>query len=78
MYPQGNIFEIITRKGKGRGGSTGSFTMSAEVEDVDAVVVGSGISGSTAAFYMNKNNINVVLAEARNYAGGNLISKKGT
>ena len=36
-----------------------SLRMSDSVEDVDAVVVGSGISGSTAAFYMNKNNVNV-------------------
>lgn len=45
--------------------------------DVDVVVIGSGISGSTAAFYMNRKGLNVMVAESQSEAGGNLRTKKG-
>ena len=56
-------------------GTTSQQKPSGEV--VDAVVIGSGISGSTAAYYLHSNGINTILAEARPEVGGNLISKSG-
>lgn len=44
-------------------------------KDVDVVIVGSGLSGSTAAFYMNRKGINVMVAEAQAEAGGNFRTK---
>ena len=48
-----------------------------EGDFIDVMVVGSGLSGGTAAFYLNRKGVRVMLAEARDQAGGNLITKQG-
>ena len=43
--------------------------------EIESVVVGAGISGCTTAYYLQKNGVDVVLAEAKDEVGGALVSK---
>mmetsp|Transcript_14586 Transcript_14586/g.21505 ORF Transcript_14586/g.21505 Transcript_14586/m.21505 type:complete len:574 (-) Transcript_14586:126-1847(-) len=45
-------------------------------EEVECLVVGGGISGSTLAHNLNRAGVNMILAEARDYLGGNVKSHK--
>lgn len=55
--------------------SSGKLDMASTSDDVvDCVVVGGGISGSTLAHNLNRSGANIILAEARDYLGGNVKS----
>jgi oxygen-dependent protoporphyrinogen oxidase len=53
-----------------------SSLSAATTQEVDCLVVGGGISGSTLAHNLDRAGVNVILAEARDYLGGNVKSHK--
>ena len=47
----------------------------APAAEVECLVVGAGISGSTLAHNLHRAGIDVLLAEARDYVGGNVVTR---
>lgn len=58
-----------------------STTKGAYMDDenkcIEAVVVGGGLSGSTAAFYLQKRGVDCRIAEALSNLGGSVITRNG-
>lgn len=45
-------------------------------DEIDCLIIGGGISGSSLAHNLDRSGVNIVLAEARDYLGGNVKSHK--
>ncbi|KAL3783200.1 hypothetical protein HJC23_013543 [Cyclotella cryptica] len=54
--------------------SSSTSSSSSSSSSVDCLVIGGGISGSTLAHNLHNSNLNVLLAESRDYLGGNVQS----
>lgn len=48
-----------------------------KLREVDVLVVGGGLCGSVASFYLNKKGVDTLLVEEKEVMGGCLVSKKG-
>jgi hypothetical protein len=52
---------------------------SSQPEEVDVLIVGGGLCGSTAAFYLNQSGVkNILLVEAKESLGGCIHSRRGS
>lgn len=70
------VFDRLKNVGNSHHRNCGSHVIYSK-NNLDAIVVGSGITGSTAGFYLHKNEKNIMIAEAGGHVGGNLVSKSG-
>jgi spermidine dehydrogenase len=61
-------------------GREGKFTISDDGADYDVIIVGAGLSGLSAAFYIlqERPQTRILMLEANNYAGGNAARDEGS
>lgn len=70
------VVPVSQQRGIGNQNPISLHGTKADDKDVDCLVLGGGISGSTLAHNLNRAGVNVCLAEARDYLGGNVKSHK--
>ena len=64
----------IISSGRTTTSSSSSILYASSEAQYDCLVIGGGISGSTLAHNLHKSNLNILLAEQRDYLGGNVKS----
>jgi NADPH-dependent 2,4-dienoyl-CoA reductase/sulfur reductase-like enzyme len=60
-----------------RGHSLFERIFSLNMKRKDCIIVGAGLSGLTASYYLHQKGVDCVLVEDSNRVGGNLVSKEG-
>lgn len=59
----------------------GSATATVPEEDsstTDTLIIGSGITGSAAAFYLDRNGVGIKVAESESEVGGTMVTRTGS